>query len=385
MSNITKKPTRSNPPFYFYEGKGWLIDAKIKVGDCYKKLSRRWFATIKEARDAYQTEAERMQSAEPDRHCLSWEEFKDIFLDYRRTQIRGSSLCQEKIHIRAAFDPLFKGKDVHAVFKRELATKVQRTVQGMPLNRSGKNKTLALYRHMLDYAFKHEYLEEDADYRRCLSEISTIRSTEEDEVKHERTVLTEEQCDALLGVITDAKDKLFTKTMMETGLRIGEALALRVSDFDLDVRELRITRTVSRDEFGQDKEYNHTKTKLGVRSIPLKPAFALIVSSYFQAFGLRGDAFLFPSVEDFNRPMDGSAYRRRLFRYCKDAGLPKIGPHCFRHTFATLLSQKCYTDAQRQARAYVMGHSVAVDEGVYTAHNQLSTAKAMIIDVGGEE
>ena len=383
MSSLPNKPTKSNPPFYFYKGKGWKIDTKIKVDGQWKKLSKGYYSSLNEARADFSNQAQalakRTQVCEPKPVALTWYEFRDRYMDYRRTKVRGSSLSTEKYLFRSVFDPIFDGLTAWQVFKRETAVKVQRAVTTTyKANRINKNKALRRYLDMLDYAYKHELLEEDADNRRCQAEISMITSTEEEEQVKERQVLTSEQCQTLLSFIKDPADKALTATMMFTGLRVGEALALRVQDFDFNSKEVSISRTIAYDEFGQLREYNRTKTALGRRTIPLFSEFCEFIVGYLSMRKLRGADLVFPSYEDSQRAMDGSAYRRRLTRYCKQASVPEISPHCLRHTFATLLSERCVTDADRQARAYVMGHSVTVDEKTYTAHNQFETAKRLI-------
>ena len=382
MSNLAQKPTKRNPPFYFYENKGWKIDTKVKVNGVYKRLSKGYYRSIGEARADFnnQVEALALRSSERvSKHKdADWWAFVDAFIDYRRSQVRGSSLEIDKRRIRSLFNPIFGDRPIDHCFTAENAERFQKAVKNANINRKNKNKALSMFLAMLEYAFDHGYLKSVEDYRACKCEITMIRSTEQDDVVRERQVLTSEQCQALLDSILDPADKMLTATLMFMGLRIGEALALRGSDFDFNKQELSITRTVSIDEFGQWKEYNRTKTALGQRVIPLSADFCRIAQEYMAIRGLRGSDLMFPSYDNPQKPMDGSAFRRRLASYCGKAGVPSISPHCLRHTFATLLSQRCTTDADRQARAYVMGHSVAVDEATYTAHNRLETAKKLL-------
>ena len=382
MSSVTKKPSRSNPPYYYFEGKGWRIETKIKIDGVFRKLNKGYYARIQDAKDDYQAQVEalRKRVSKPvlSHGNATWEDFKDDYLSMRRRKLTGSSLLLDKTRFNSIFDPLFKGMKAKDCFKREAAFRVQQSVDAWKANRKSKNKVLSYYLHMLEYAFDHEYLEQDSDYRKCKSEITMISSQEEEQTVKERQVLTTEQCQALLDAIEDARDKMLTTLLLETGLRIGEALVLRVCDFDVGKRELNVSRTLSINEFGEFKEYNRTKTALGQRTIPLSERFAALAVAYFKAMRISRTDLLFPQYEDRATPMDASAYRNRLTAYCSQAGIPKVTPHCLRHTFATLLSKRCVTDSDRQARAYIMGHSVTVDEEVYTAHNRLDNAKGLI-------
>lgn len=387
MSILSNKPDKSKPPFYYYAGKGWEIDTKVKIGGTFKKLHRKWFATLNEAKEAYpniilelKEKLDKKAAYEERKKIIYYEDFEDEFIEYRKTQVKGASIRVDRQRLKTYIQPFAKGKPISECFKAETARRVQLKVASAQLTRKTKNKIISLYLWMLEYAFQHEYLEEDADYRKCKAEMHYIRATEENgmEERQEKVVLTESQCNALLEAIYDPADKLLTTIMLETGVRIGEALPLRPMDFNFQDGLLNISRTVSSDEWGNRRIFNRTKTKLGLRSIPVKKSLLYIVQAYAEKLGIAHDGLLFPSTEKNSPCMDGSAYRLRLKRYCIASKLPLISPHCLRHTFATRLSLNCHSDAERQARAYIMGHSVVVDEEVYTAHNRLETAKTLI-------
>jgi len=60
---------------------------------------------------------------------------------------------------------------------------------------------------------------------------------------------------------------LLFRILLTTGLRIGEALTLKWSDFDLDKKKLTVQRTY--DEYGTIEKTGTTKTKAGYRIIPI--------------------------------------------------------------------------------------------------------------------
>lgn len=381
MSILPNKPTKSKPPFYFYEGKGWKIETKIKVDGKFVKLSKCWFRTLQEAAAALPAAAEERAKkiTKGPKQVVTWSDFTERYIAYRRTQVKGSSLTLDKTRIRYFFDPLFIDKKVGDCFKRESARMVQEKAVAEKSSRVHRNKTLHMYLAMLEFAFDHEYLDDDADFRKAKSEISKIAVSEEEAVKkYDKHILTSSEQEALLSVIVDEKDKLLTYLLLETGMRVSEALTLKAEDFDFDEGTVHVHATVSRDEFGTRRIYNRTKTPLGQRHIPLREEAQRIVASYIAAFGIKADGFLFPSESTVSGVMDYFAYKNRLSSYSRKAGIPHISPHCLRHTVATRLSETCHSDAERQARAYIMGHSVLVDEQTYTAHNQLTTAKRLI-------
>lgn len=112
---------------------------------------------------------------------------------------------------------------------------------------------------------------------------------------------------------------------LRTGARKGELLALRVSDFDVSARYIRITKSYN-DKLGQD---GPTKTPSSRRSIALSSETIATIKKHILATGVRGDDRLFP-VGDIR------VLTKRMQRAMRAAGVPVIRFHDLRHTFATL-------------------------------------------------
>lgn len=126
-----------------------------------------------------------------------------------------------------------------------------------------------------------------------------------------------------------------------TGVRRGEALALRWADVDLDARRVHICRNVvpvrSKLVFGEPK------TARGRRSIALDPGMVAALRAH-RRVQLEERVLMGPAFEDhdlvFARP-DGSPWNpeyitRTFARLVRQTGLPHIRLHDVRHTHATL-------------------------------------------------
>lgn len=111
-----------------------------------------------------------------------------------------------------------------------------------------------------------------------------------------------------------------------TGLRIGEALALRWDDLDLEARTLRVNRTVFRSEIGQPKTKSSRRTiklsELAVGALRQHPRNAELVF-----------------CTGSGKPINVSNLRNRTWkRLLACAGLPpSTRLHDIRHSTATLL------------------------------------------------
>lgn len=122
--------------------------------------------------------------------------------------------------------------------------------------------------------------------------------------------------------------------MLETGLRAGEALALRWRDIHLTRKRLEVHSTVVRlankkQSFVQDC----AKSEASNRTIPLTPYAVRLLERLSQ--GGKGE-WVFTNTD--GERLSYEALRWQTNRVCRDAGVDYKGEHVFRHTFAT----NCY-------------------------------------------
>jgi len=114
-----------------------------------------------------------------------------------------------------------------------------------------------------------------------------------------------------------------------TGLRIGELLAVRWRNIDLEKKELRVTHSV------YDGHFDVPKTPRSQRSVPLGPKAVEILTARKPAVS-NPEALVFPNREGgaFDRH---NLTNRQLKSTCKKLGLVGVNWHWLRHANATLL------------------------------------------------
>ena len=145
-------------------------------------------------------------------------------------------------------------------------------------------------------------------------------------------ILTPMQVRAFLDAATEELRPLFTTAVM-TGLRLGELLALRWDDVDLDGGMLTVRRSrgrVRKDD-GYEYEDGQPKSKKSRRVELSRDVIAVLrmMPSRFRG----GRVF-----ERQGKPYDPNNLVKRDFaRTLRRAGLPKIRFHDLRHTYAALL------------------------------------------------
>lgn len=149
--------------------------------------------------------------------------------------------------------------------------------------------------------------------------------------------------------------------MMETGLRVGECLALTWNDILWERRAVKVGKTLIRITNRRRMEVQDgAKSFTSNRTIPLSTdAYMLLEDLYEKAKNRNGYIF---AAED-GQPMSYEAIRYQIQLACDEAGVPYKGQHVFRHTFAT----NCYNrGCDVKILSKLLGHAnVAVTYNVY--------------------
>jgi integrase len=144
----------------------------------------------------------------------------------------------------------------------------------------------------------------------------------------EKTVLSPEQLNSLLQALPEPSSSLVWLLVL-TGLRIGELLALRWRDVDLEAGLLRVSRTL------YEGHFDEPKTRSSNRTVPLSTKGVRILSS-MKPRALELDALVF-STKRGTPLARRNLTNRQLIPTCDRLKIPRIGWHSLRHSNATLL------------------------------------------------
>lgn len=150
---------------------------------------------------------------------------------------------------------------------------------------------------------------------------------------------------------------LYPYLLLYSGLRRGEALALRYEDIDRKEMVIHVTKAV---EFDGNAPYlKEPKTEAGIRDVILLGALA-------DAIPL-GIGYLFPNPKDPLKPMTFSQFRTAWDRYRESVGGLAMTPHQFRHAYATILEK---ANVGWKARQTNLGHSnIQTTMNLYTHYD----------------
>jgi len=123
-------------------------------------------------------------------------------------------------------------------------------------------------------------------------------------------------------------DMVLIKTLLYTGVRVGELVAIRLDDVDLDTCRIRITHGKG----GKD------------RVVPFPQTFRETLALHIADRRKAGGPYLFES--SWKKPYSTRGVRALLARYAAAAGLPhNMPPHRLRHFLFTWLKTQGIDDA----------------------------------------
>jgi integrase len=150
--------------------------------------------------------------------------------------------------------------------------------------------------------------------------------------------------------------RLLFEFLGETGLRIGETVALTWADVDFGVCRLRVRRRWYRDSFGPPK------SRYGRRAVPISADLARRLWAVRCDRRPYDDALVF--VSEHGRMVDQSNLSTRILKpAARAAGVPWLSFHGFRHYCATELFRRGLN--AKQVQVWLGHHSAAFTLSTY--------------------
>lgn len=302
---------------------------------------------------------------------MTMDEYADFFLYHvKYGTIKASSFDRlEKIfrcHIRPEIGYM-RISDVTTQYIQTLLYDKAFPMDGKkPLSRSSLKKIQEAFNMMFAYAVLREHINKNPMIGVILPSESNIL-VKEKEVKE----ISKSDIEEMLRVCTQRvknEERLKYRLgplfmfLLNTGLRIGEALALEKKDIDFEKKMVNINKTIATVK-ERDSEckaiknvivINSPKTKRGCRNVPLNEmafkALELMLDNN-ERLGIKSK-YIFCSLK-------GTLINERnAFRafdvVLNNAGVEHYGLHSLRHTFASILLRKT---KQIELVSDILGHS----------------------------
>lgn len=252
---------------------------------------------------------------------------------YKTPNLKPTSMRQLRGALKPAFEQL-GGKNLSSLDTEELQSFLL-TIEG--------ERTRDLCRGFLGQAFRKAFLRGLIKRNPCEAlELKKHKSA------HRKALTKSEQEKFLKEIEPIAARPLFV-FLLQTGLRIGEALALTYGDIDYEQKTVTVNKNVV---FigGKRIDQNTPKSDAGVRIVPV-PENALQL--------IRGNH----SEKDLVFPYTYAGARSALRRVSKNLGF-EVTAHLLRHTYATRLEEAGISPKLKQ---YLLGHaSLEMTQNTYT-------------------
>lgn len=163
--------------------------------------------------------------------------------------------------------------------------------------------------------------------------------------------------------------------MFLTGIRVGELVTLKHSDFEGNVFKIRRTETKYIDENGKYvygvKDF--PKSEAGVRTVIIPNSYSWVANKLklFNPFG----EFIF--VEHDGKRLTTNCMRRRMERVCDKLGIVRKSPHKARKTYGSILLDN---GVDKRMITDMMGHTdILCTEGYYHRNRRSIERKTEIL------
>lgn len=170
--------------------------------------------------------------------------------------------------------------------------------------------------------------------------------------------------------VDDEVYKQFFNLLYFTGMRTGEALALKFKD--LKNGYLNVSKTINshgKREIGTPKTM--TSNRLIKIDFQLEKDLLNLKNIYKEKYSLSDDLFIFGGI----KPLSPTTINRRKIKACEKANLRPITLHQFRHSHATLLLQKGIMVNEVSRR---LGHSKTSTTLDIYSHTDLTQEKRVL-------
>ncbi len=332
MAKVTKYKKNNGQVAWMFKGH---IATDPRTGEKVN-TTRRGFKTKQEAQQAHDELSYEIKYGTKRKVTdMTFADLYEEWIDFQRSSVKKSTIS---IYVRYAKNQILpefgnlKITDITVSYCQKVVNKWHK-----------KYKTYDTMRkqtaQILSYGISQEYIE-----RNVMRNTSLPRRKEQDE---QRKFYTKEELNTLLDAFKDfgnTKQYAYFRLVAYTGMRKSEALALQWKDIDFLNKELHVNKTVAVDEH-KNIILQTPKTKASRRTISLDTETLAILNDWriqqrtdYLKLGYNTNSdnqYVFTSLKNTlyvpNTVNDWLRYNLKKYK------LPRITPHGFRHTHASLL------------------------------------------------
>ncbi len=261
----------------------------------------------------------------PDKKVPTFDKVAEDWLEYKKPNVRQSTLKMYKGHLKHHFQDVDNIK-----VNRITMAKVEKFIadkQANNMNLTTLRKLIVTFNQVMNYAVRHKYVGHNP-----------VREAERPkgqggEEKEQITILTPSKINAFLDAEDDQKYRTLFMLAIFSGARQGELLGLKWTDVDWFNKQIHIQRTFS------EGAWYKPKSRTSNRRIDLGPSMMNELRKWKMACPPNDNDLVFPN-EPGNPINHGNLLRRHFYPALIAAECPRIRFHDLRHSYASLLIEQ---------------------------------------------
>lgn len=197
-------------------------------------------------------------------------------------------------------------------------------------------KDYSMLRRIYEYALDRNYI--TVNFFTSYNKIERPISKKADKEVDALTFNEQKQFEKYLND-NNIKYKTIFLILLHTGIRIGECLALNISDIDFETNQIKINKILSKESNGKViiHESSMSKTKNGSRQVSINKFFSEDLKNIIDIVSKdKSNKKKLVFYNENNQIMSTSAINSAFKRICDNLNISKsVNTHCLRHTFAT--------------------------------------------------
>lgn len=302
------------------------------------------------------------------RHALTQNEFNandnitvselfDIYLKYKKDRVKENTLYSQSMKLKRLLS--LNIIDENKKLKHVTVLYAQRVYDDITLNyKRSYTEVFRTLNTVFNFAVRNQFIKENP-FNKVDKRIKQVETKQDNKVNF----LDSHEIKCFIESAKQEKNiqyYYFYSLLLYTGMRQGEARALKWSDVDLFNKTISINKTITRGEngkacIGTTKTNNSTRViNIGDNLIKLLQEWHNIQSSIFfkMGKGFNNENLIFPN--QYGNIWNSSAISQGIARVCKRAKIKPITVHGLRHSYVSLMIE---LGEQPINIAHTVGHS----------------------------
>lgn len=256
--------------------------------------------------------------------------FKDVALDWLDTyqlKAKESTSYLSSHKLNKYIIPLYEGLSINFACESKSLIEFKRYLKNLQVGNPYRNSILWIFTSICQFAFYSDYISQQ-ELGLVKLTLAPFSSNSEvaptSRVKREKFFYTLDEFNYFISNVTNQKFNTLYQVLFYGGLRVGELLALQVSDFDYNKRTIKISKTIN-------IKGNTTtpKTTNSIREVYLKKSVCEALKNFIEGNKLTKNDIIFK--------MHYTLVRNTTKALAEKMGIDYLNPHGFRHSCCSML------------------------------------------------